>query len=44
MEKFIKVKEIPISGNDCNYCALRNECSAACELPYGYHYEKIHVK
>lgn len=44
MEKFINVKEIPISGNDCNYCALRYECSGDCGLPYGYHYEKIRVK
>ena len=44
MEKYIKVKEEPISGNDCNYCALKNVCAGDCGLPYGYHYEKVYIK
>lgn len=44
MEKTIKVKEIPISGNDCDYCAYKYACITPCNLPYGYHYEKIRVK
>ena len=44
METYIKVKEIPINGNDCNYCALKNVCNGPCDLPYGYHYEKVYTK
>lgn len=44
MEKIKEVSNANIPGCDCDYCYFREECGKKCNLPNGYHYERVYNK
>lgn len=44
MVKFKAVRNPKPHENDCGFCVFKYDCDGTCELPKGYHYERVYIK